>query len=119
MVILNAKLTPAVGAVVRKALEAAVDKQVLESPENEGQSLLENGTGVSAETSRRVVCDSSKVVMVHGKDGQVLNVGRKTRVIPAAIRRALLARDKRCRFPGCPTPLMFRRNQASSRPRRS
>jgi hypothetical protein len=39
--------------------------------------------------------------MVHGEDGQVLDVGRKTRTIPAAIRRALLNRDKTCRFPGC------------------
>jgi hypothetical protein len=31
----------------------------------------------------------------------VLDVGRKTRTIPTAIRRALSARDARCRFPGC------------------
>ena len=33
--------------------------------------------------------------------GEPLNVGRKTRTIPPAIRRALNARDKGCRFPGC------------------
>jgi HNH endonuclease len=34
--------------------------------------------------------------------GEPLNVGRKTRTIPPAIRRALFARDKEgCRFPGC------------------
>jgi hypothetical protein len=31
----------------------------------------------------------------------VLSVGRKTRTIPPAIRRALRSRDDRCRFPGC------------------
>jgi hypothetical protein len=30
-----------------------------------------------------------------------LSVGRKTRVVPQAIKRALWARDKGCRFPGC------------------
>ena len=34
-------------------------------------------------------------------DGNVLDVGRKTRTIPSAIRRALSARDTRCQFPGC------------------
>ncbi|MPY91261.1 MAG: hypothetical protein GEU99_25540, partial [Luteitalea sp.] len=33
--------------------------------------------------------------------GTVLDVGRKRRTIPPAIRRALAARDRRCRFPGC------------------
>ena len=39
--------------------------------------------------------------MRHNRDGTVLDVGRKTRTIPPAIRRALTARDHRCRFPGC------------------
>ncbi len=56
---------------------------------------------VSAETSRRLACDASVVVMRHSRDGTVLDVGRKTRTIPPAIRRALMARDTRCRFPGC------------------
>ncbi|MFO8153631.1 MAG: HNH endonuclease signature motif containing protein [Thioalkalivibrio sp.] len=34
-------------------------------------------------------------------DGSALNVGRKTRSIPPAIRRALQRRDQGCRFPGC------------------
>ncbi|HEX5107168.1 MAG TPA: HNH endonuclease signature motif containing protein [Vicinamibacterales bacterium] len=39
--------------------------------------------------------------MSHGADGSVLDVGRRTRTIPPALRRALLARDRQCRFPGC------------------
>ena len=34
-------------------------------------------------------------------DASVLDVGRKTRTIPPALRRALDARDRGCRFPGC------------------
>lgn len=56
---------------------------------------------VSAETSRRISCDAAVLNMIHDGDGTVLNVGRRTRTIPPAIRRALAARDKTCRFPGC------------------
>ena len=66
-----------------------------------GHSALEDGIDVSAETSRRLACDASTVVMTHARDGQVLDVGRKTRTIPPAIRRALASRNRRCRFPGC------------------
>jgi hypothetical protein len=63
--------------------------------------LADGGIGVSAETSRRLSCDASVVVMCEDADGSVLDVGRKTRTIPARIRRALAARDGRCAFPGC------------------
>ena len=39
--------------------------------------------------------------MLHGADGAILDVGRKTRTVPPALRRALQARDRQCRFPGC------------------
>ena len=42
-----------------------------------------------------IVCDASRVVVRHGPDGTVLNVGRKTRIIPPAIHRALAARGRR------------------------
>ena len=48
-----------------------------------------------------MACDASAVVMRHGPDGSVLDVGRKTRTIPPALGRALRARDRACRFPGC------------------
>jgi len=53
------------------------------------------------ETSRRLSCDAGLVVMTHDPAGGVLDVGRRTRTVPANIRRALEARDKGCRFPGC------------------
>ncbi len=56
---------------------------------------------VSAETSRRLACDASLVAMRQAGDGSPLDVGRKTRLVPAATRRALVARDGGCRFPGC------------------
>jgi hypothetical protein len=56
---------------------------------------------VSAETSARLACDASAVVIREDDSGTALNVGRKTRTVPSAIRRALEARDTGCRFPGC------------------
>src|SRR6266581_3203798 len=67
----------------------------------EDQSVLENGAHVSAETSQRIACDASRVVMRHGHDGRVVEVGARTRTIPPSLRRALHHRDRGCRFPGC------------------
>ncbi len=78
-----------------------VDASVLVDPEAPGQSVLEGGTHVSAETSRRLACDASRVMMRHDPDGRVVEVGAKTRTIPPALRRALHHRDRGCRFPGC------------------
>jgi len=119
--------------------------------ERAGRSELEDGTRVSAETSRRIACDAGVVRVthgstpvpgvpwvryespgdagwregrrpIHGKAGvdrpehkiplgekafrpahhdSVLHVGRRTRSIPPALRRALEIRDRGCRFPGC------------------
>jgi hypothetical protein len=63
---------------------------------------LSDGSCVSAETSRRLSCDCGIVEMIESEAGEALSVGRKTRTIPAAIKRALLTRDEHvCRFPGC------------------
>jgi hypothetical protein len=78
-----------------------VDAEALGDPDQPGQSVLEDGIRVAAETSRRLACDAAKVVMTHGPDGSILDVGRKTRAIPPALRRALTHRDRSCRFPGC------------------
>ena len=150
-VVLRGRLTPEVGALVLRALEAArdvlhqriageapptmaqqqadalallaetalhhgidpgapgeryqvvvhVDAPALADPEHPGQSVLEDGVRVSAETSRRLACDASRVVMRHDADGRPTEIGARTRTIPPALRRALQHRDGGCRFPGC------------------
>jgi hypothetical protein len=64
------------------------------------QSRLADGPGLAPETVRRLGCDASLVRIVE-RDGQPLSVGRRTRTIPPALRRALRAREDGCRFPGC------------------
>jgi 5-methylcytosine-specific restriction endonuclease McrA len=70
-------------------------------PEQRGQSALDEGGRVSAETSQRLACDASRVVMRHDADGRIVEVGARTRTIPPMLRRALQHRDGGCRFPGC------------------
>jgi hypothetical protein len=161
MVVIRGRLSPEVGAVVQRALEAAADRLFKEAQvEPKATSLAEEVTpgqrradalgllaeaalagdldrgsagdryrvmlhveaptsvaageglcgtvevdhgavDVSAETSRRMSCDASVVPMQHGIRGAVLDVGRRTRTVPSSIRRALEARDRSCRFPGC------------------
>ncbi len=62
---------------------------------------IENGPVLAAETVRRIACDASLVRILEGGSGEPLDIGRKTRVIPPAMHRALKRRDRGCRFPGC------------------
>jgi len=75
-----------------------LDQEVL-GPDGAWAGTLEDGTRVSAETLRRVACDCGLVAV--GRDGEALNIGRRARSIPPAIRRALMLRDRGCAFPGC------------------
>jgi hypothetical protein len=67
-------------------------------------AALHGGEGrsdLAVESVKRLSCDGSVVPMVDGADGEPLNVGRKQRTVPAALKRALWARDEGCSFPGC------------------
>ena len=67
----------------------------------EPRAHLDDGHGLSCETLRRLACDAALVGVLHGDDGDVLSVGRRTRTIPPALRRALEIRDRGCRFTNC------------------
>jgi hypothetical protein len=77
-----------------------VDAATLASDEVSERSEVENGPAISPETARRLGCDAA-VVRILERDGKPLSVGRRTRTIPPALRRALRSRDDGCRFPGC------------------
>jgi len=73
-----------------------VDEKALRcEPDGESKSDL------PIETVRRLCCDGALVPVVEDDRRNILNVGRKHRVVQPALKRALLARDKCCRFPGC------------------
>jgi len=77
------------------------DIETLKQDGTGGEAELEEGGNISAETARRVSCDAGLVHWVEDSDGEPLSIGRKSRTIPPAIRRALQRRDGGCRFPGC------------------
>jgi hypothetical protein len=56
---------------------------------------------ISPKTAKRLSCDASLVTVLEDEQGRVLNIGRRTRTVPASINRALNIRDKTCRVPGC------------------
>lgn len=85
----------------RQQIVVHVDVQTLKNS-TAGRCELEDGPSLAAETVRRLACDASLVTVIENEDGEPLSVGRKTRAISPALRRALNARDRGCRFPGCP-----------------
>jgi hypothetical protein len=77
------------------------DAAVLADANAPGQSVIEPGARIAAGTSQRLACDSTRVVMRHDENGNVMEVGARTRTIPPALCRALQHRGRHCRFPGC------------------
>jgi Domain of unknown function (DUF222)/HNH endonuclease len=68
------------------------------------ESALRGGVGRSdlpIETVKRLCCDGSLITVVEDGRGTPLDVGRKQRTVPTALRRALWSRDRGCSFPGC------------------
>ena len=90
-----------IGRAERFQVVVHVDEAALRADSDNGHSVLAGGGRVSAETSRRIACDATRVVMTHDADGKTVDVGRRTRTVPPSIRRALDHRDRHCQFPGC------------------
>jgi len=65
---------------------------------------LDWGGVVSGETARRLACDAGVSRIITNGASEPLDVGRRTRSIPAALRRAVIARDRHCVAPGCDRP---------------
>lgn len=84
----------------RYQLVVHVERQALSDDAADACCELDNGPALPAETARRLACDASLVPIVE-QGGRPLSVGRKTRTIPPALRRALHSRDGGCCFPGC------------------
>jgi len=70
-----------------------------------GDGIVDLEVGpISAEAARRLACDGDLTRVVLDGEGKPLAVGRRTRVIPTAVRRALDLRDGGCTHPGCEIP---------------
>ena len=95
---------PHISAETFEVSEAAFERVAPETDLDAGLAVIEQAGGlhIGKEAARRVACDAGLVVLRHAADGQVLDVGRRSRTVPSAMRRALLSRDHgQCQFPGC------------------
>ncbi|HET7236261.1 MAG TPA: DUF222 domain-containing protein [Actinomycetota bacterium] len=98
---LDSEERPAI-AGERPHVEVVVDLEALAG--RAGRSELADAGTITPEAARRMACDA-KVgrVITHGPS-QPLELGRSTRVVTPALRRAVTVRDGGCRFPGCGRP---------------
>ena len=84
----------------RPHVSVTVGAEALSAPPSE----LDHVGPVSPETSKRLACDASMMRVVMAGRSEPLDVGRRTPVVPPAMRRAVIVRDRHCRFPGCDRP---------------
>jgi hypothetical protein len=52
----------------------------------------------------RLACDATVARVVMAGESPVLDLGRATRVVSPALRKAVVARDRHCQHPGCRVP---------------
>ena len=88
----------------RPHLSLIADLATLQRQPGSRAADLDWGQPVHAETARRLACDASLTPILVDERGDPLSVGRTARVISPALRRALVARDRTCRWPGCDRP---------------
>jgi hypothetical protein len=70
----------------------------------DGRSELDHAGPVHPAVALRMACDASITRMILRGGSEPLDVGRRTPVIPASMRRAVVVRDRHCRFPSCDRP---------------
>jgi Domain of unknown function (DUF222)/HNH endonuclease len=87
----------------RPHVAVVIDLHALEGGA-EGRSELEHVGPIHPEVARRLACDASVSRVLTRGGSQPLDVGRRTAVVPAPMRRAVVVRDRHCRFPGCDRP---------------
>ncbi len=87
----------------RPHLTVTVDLEALERRAG-ARCELDDGGSLGPEAGRRLACDATISRLITRGGSEPLDVGRRTAVVPVALRRAVVARDRTCRFPGCGHP---------------
>jgi hypothetical protein len=65
---------------------------------------LADGTPLPPTLLARLACDGEISRIVFGPEGDVLDLGRSQRTYTGQQRRAVIARDRHCQYPGCSAP---------------
>ncbi len=92
------------GGGERPHLNVHVQLETLEKRAGAEAADLDWGGVISGETARRLACDAGVSRIITDRASEPLDVGRRTRTIPAALRRAVVARDRHCVAAGCDRP---------------
>jgi hypothetical protein len=69
-----------------------------------GPTELDHAGPIESQSVRRLTCDASVMRVVMSGRSEPLDVGRRMKVVPPTMRRAVIVRDRTCRFPGCDRP---------------
>jgi hypothetical protein len=85
-------------------LMVTVDVATLTKAPGSRGAELEWAPPIPAEIARRLACDCTITPILFGAESHQVHAGTTSRVIPPSTKRALVARDKGCRFPGCDMP---------------
>lgn len=67
-------------------------------------TLQRSGLPVPVHVAARILCDGYVQGVVQRADGEPLRLGRRRRLFSMSQRRAIVARDRHCRAPGCTAP---------------
>ncbi|HJR46369.1 MAG TPA: DUF222 domain-containing protein [Actinomycetota bacterium] len=82
----------------RHELVIHVDEAALAGAD--GTAETESGVGIASSTVDRIACDCSVMALLE-RDGVPLKLSRTRRTVSPGLRRAVVARDRHCCFPGC------------------
>ena len=66
-----------------------------------GLHETETGHLLTISQLRTITCECSLSRILLGSDSEIIDIGRRTRIIPTPLRRAIIARDRHCTWPGC------------------
>ncbi|WP_344150493.1 HNH endonuclease signature motif containing protein [Nocardioides koreensis] len=82
-----------------EVLRQKIDWATLGTP-----AVTDDGLELAPSVIRRLACDADIIPVALGSKGEVLDVGRTSRLVTPAIWRAVVCRDRHCAFPGCTRP---------------
>ena len=91
-------------ATLRHGLGAGPGAGLCDRVPHGAEATTDDGLRLSVAAVRRLACDAEIIPVCLGADGEVLDVGRTSRLVTPALWRALVARDKHCAHPGCTRP---------------
>jgi hypothetical protein len=87
----------------RPHVVVTVDLETLLGRPGRGGAFEDTGS-ITPATARQLACDANVTRVITRGTSEPLELGRRTKVVPAPLRRAVAVRDRGCRFPGCGRP---------------